>query len=505
MPQKFKNVVLIAIPEHKMVTGRKGILNENGEKDPEKSQFYRNVYSILATISRTKAAEYGFNFDVVHSLQAASSKYFDELKDTLFLFSANAIENYLAIAKHCQKMQKAKLPFHVCVGGWYQAVINLPLTMQFCHSICLGSGQSLAPFFDHIYGIGELPNNFIISEHHPNSPPDTINYGYSNRDDAVKFEGIRARAYFGCRNHCKFCNFVHVTPPVTHFFRSTMNSEACTLVDWFRPQDERPNDTLAMPSMTVVTAKDGISEAVRFAMSKPIPREKPLVALEYFRHKKKPSISWACIAATPFEQDADWEEYAEFIQMCKLRDDKTEMHHVSLHHFIPSRLTPLEHLPVNQLSVAGHLRKYGIADGSHRGSGSYNVQTRNVRFKCGSVSVVNTDALLSRSLRSLDETLALVPSVSNGKYVDECGEQTKDSMYSPQISLADCIEGTIIRENIVKKRFTNAEMIRLVEHYRDRQKSGKNITPAVKAGLQAIHEECKKSGELPLEQLQLFV
>ncbi len=504
MSQKFKNIVLVAIPENLQVTkdGTSGMVDEKGQKDPERSQFYRNIYALLARFSRTKAEEYGFNFDVVHSLQEASSKYYRDLKDTLFLFSANSMDNYLTIAKHCLKMQKAGLSFHVNIGGWYQALINLPLSMQFCHSICLGSGQSYPHYIDYLYGKGKLPNNYIICADHSQAP-DTITYGYSGLDD-LKFEGIKARAYFGCRNHCKFCNFVHVTPPVTHFYRATMNSETCTLVDWFRPQDERPNDTLGLPSLAVVTAMDGISEAVRYAMSKPITRVKPLVALEYFRHKGKKSIGWACVAATPFEQPTDWEEYAEFIRMCNLKNEKDEMHHVACHHFIPSRLTPLEYLPVNQLSVPGHLKKYGIADGSHRGTGAYQVQTGNVRFKCGSVYIVNTDALLCRSLRPLDETLALVPLVAKGKIVEECGEQNKDTMYSPRIALADCIDGTIIRESIVKKHFTTAEMVSLVEHYRTRQKSGKNLTPAVEAGLRGIHDECCASGGLPLQQIGLF-
>jgi hypothetical protein len=128
-------------------------------------------------------------------------------------------------------------------------------------------------------------------------------------------------------------------------------------------------------------------------------REKPLVALEYFRHYGKKQIGWGTIGAFPFEESEDWDEFAEFIRMCNLEKFHDEMHHFSLHHFIPDRFTPLEFMPVVQLSIPAHLRKCRIADGSLRGGGAYGVQTGRVRFRCGVLGEVNAGALLMRSLR----------------------------------------------------------------------------------------------------------
>jgi hypothetical protein len=189
--------------------------------------------------------------------------------------------------------------------------------------------------------------------------------------------------------------------------------------------------------------------------------------------------------------------------MCKLKDD--EMHHFSLHHFIPDRFTPLEFLSVEQLSISGHLRKYGIADGSMRGEGAYGVQTGNVRFRCGVVAEVNTGALLMRSLRSLEETVAVLTDVlRNGKIVSECGEQTVETMYSPNFKLIECFTGEVIRESFVKKRFTLAEMKQQVKRFRDRQKEGLNLTPCVRKRLLTVHVECKVAGGLP-DELGLFL
>ena len=170
------------------------------------------------------------------------------------------------------------------------------------------------------------------------------------------------------------------------------------------------------------------------------------------------------------------------------------MHHFSFHHFTPSRLTPLEYMPVNQLTTAGALKKYGIADGAFGGTGAFGIQQDNTRFRCDVLGNVNTDMLLYRTFRPLDETLALVPLTMKGKHLPECDEQTKETMYSPKTVLADCVEGTVIRENIVKKHFTLAEMKQMVEHYRVRQKTGLNFTPTVEAGLRDVHAEWQSAG-----------